>query len=229
MTKFTPVNLNTIKKKLPQSNFIYQLVNYFLVFPLYHFLLKGYVIGNSNVPKCGAIIIVSNHGSDLDPPILGHVLGRPIAFMAKSELFSIPFLGSLIRACGAYPVRRGGNDREAIRTAKARLNKGWAIGIFPDGTRQFNGRINEPQLGAALLSNSGAVPMLPVGIVNNHRAMGRNQYLLRLVPIQICIGHPIAPPPSRRRKDLEMATLACQEQINMLLDQGVISNSRRIH
>ena len=52
----------------------------------------------------GPLVVASNHGSHLDPPLLGHALGRPVAFMAKAELFSIPLLGRLIRACGAYPV-----------------------------------------------------------------------------------------------------------------------------
>ena len=85
-------------------------------------------------------------------PCWGHALGRPVAFMAKAELFSIPLLGRLIRACGAYPVRRGASDREAIRTATARLEEGWATGVFLDGTRQNDGRINNPLPGAALLA-----------------------------------------------------------------------------
>ncbi|BBL86074.1 1-acyl-sn-glycerol-3-phosphate acyltransferase (chromatophore) [Paulinella micropora] len=207
--------------RIPQPTLIYQLISSLLVFPVYRILFRGYTIGQSNVPSEGPLVVVSNHGSDLDPPLLGHILSRPIAFMAKVELFTIPLLRSLIRACGAYPVRRGSNDREAIRIAKARLTDGWAIGIFPDGTRQVNGRVDKAQLGAALLSFYTGAPLLPVAIVNSHRAMGRHQNFPRFLPIQIYIGNPIAPPISRHRKHLEATTQACKDQINLLLDRGL--------
>ena len=72
--------------------------------------------------------------------------------MAKAELFRVPLLGRVIRSCGAYPVSRGASDRQAIRTASERLAEGWATGVFLDGTRQSDGRVNTPQPGAALLA-----------------------------------------------------------------------------
>ena len=86
--------------------------------------------------------------------------------MAKAELFKIPFLSFIIRACGAYPVSRGASDREAIRVASSKLNEGCAIGVFLDGTRQKNGRVNQPMAGAALLAARTGSLMLPVAIIN---------------------------------------------------------------
>lgn len=142
----------------PKPSLIYQLVSYLLVFPVFRGLLKGRTSGNALVPLQGPLVVVANHGSHLDPPLLGHALGRPVAFMAKAELFRIPILGALIRACGAYPVKRGASDREAIRTATARLEEGWAIGVFLDGTRQTDGRVNQPRPGAALLAARSGAP-----------------------------------------------------------------------
>ena len=133
----------------PKPSLVYRLVSYVFVFPLFRLLFRGRTYGNQNVPKQGSLVIVANHGSHLDPPLLGHALGRPVAFMAKAELFRIPVLGSLIRACGAYPVKRGASDREAIRIATTRLQEGWATGVFLDGTRQIDGRVNRPMAGAA--------------------------------------------------------------------------------
>ena len=198
------------------------MISYLLVFPLYRLLFRGRTAGNANVPQEGALVVVANHGSHLDPPLLGHALGRPVAFMAKAELFRVPLLGAIIRACGAYPVARGASDREAIRTATDRLEQGWATGVFIDGTRQPNGRVNQPQPGAALLAARAGVPLLPVAIINSHRALGPGQSHPRLVPIHIRIGTPVPPPASRRRADLDVATRAVQEQINRLLDQGLI-------
>jgi 1-acyl-sn-glycerol-3-phosphate acyltransferase len=208
--------------RTPRPSLTYRLISYLLVFPVFRLLFRGRTAGNAHVPQQGAVVVVANHGSHLDPPLLGHALGRPVAFMAKAELFRVPVLGPIIRACGAYPVARGASDREAIRTATDRLEEGWATGVFIDGTRQANGRVNKPQPGAALLAARAGVPLLPVAIINSHRALGPGCAGLRLVPIHIRIGTPIPPPASRRRVDLDAATAACQAQINALLDQGLL-------
>ena len=115
--------------RTPKPSLTYRLVSYLLVFPVYRMLFRGRTAGNANVPMEGALVVVANHGSHLDPPLLGHALGRPVAFMAKAELFKIPLLGPIIRACGAYPVARGASDREAIRTATDRLEQGVDLGL----------------------------------------------------------------------------------------------------
>ena len=208
----------------PRPSLTYQLVSSLLVFPLFRILFRGRVSGRRNVPMQGSLVVVANHGSHLDPPLLGHALGRPVAFMAKEELFRVPLLGPLIRALAAYPVKRGASDREAIRTATARLNEGWATGVFLDGTRQADGRINQPMPGAALLAARSGSPLLPVAIINSHRALGTGQSMPRLVPIQIRIGEPVPAPASRRKPDLEATTVELQRRINALLDQGLLSS-----
>ena len=206
--------------RTPKPSFTYRLVSNLLVFPVFRLLFRGSTAGNNRVPMQGPLVVVANHGSHLDPPLLGHALGRPVAFMAKAELFSIPVLGRVIRACGAYPVRRGASDREAIRTATARLEEGWATGVFLDGTRQSDGRINNPLPGAALLAARTRAPLLPVAIHNSPRALGTGRSWPRLVPIQLRIGDTIPAPASRRRADLDATTALLQERIKALLDQG---------
>ena len=221
MTTPAPVLLDS-----PRANLPYQMISWLVVWPLYRLLFRGRTAGGANVPMDGALVVVANHGSHIDPPLLGHALGRPVAFMAKAELFRVPLLGRLIRSCGAYPVSRGAGDRQAIRTAGERLAQGWATGVFLDGTRQANGRVNTPLAGAALLAARAGAPLLPVAIVNSHRALGPHGAPLRLVPVHVRIGTPIPPPASRRREDLDAVTRAAQEQINALLDQGLIRSSR---
>ena len=212
----------------PKPSLTYRAISYLLVFPVYRLLFRGRTAGNANVPLDGALVVVANHGSHLDPPLLGHALGRPVAFMAKAELFRVPLLGPIIRACGAYPVDRGASDREAIRIATDRLEEGWATGVFLDGTRQDNGRVNTPLPGAALLAARAGAPLLPVAIINSHRALGPGGGGPRLVPVHIRIGEPIPPPASRRRPDLDVTTRACQEAINRLLDEGLLPPAGRI-
>ena len=202
----------------PKPSFTYRLVSALVVFPLFRGLFRGSTLGLEHVPQDGPLVVAANHGSHLDPPLLGHALGRPVAFMAKAELFAIPLLGAVIRACGAYPVRRGASDREAIRTATAKLDEGWATGVFLDGTRQANGRVNNPLPGAALLAARSGAPLLPVAIVNSHRALGSGRIWPRLVALQLRVGAPIPAPASRRRPDLDATTALLQERINALLE-----------
>ena len=119
-----------IYKNRPRQIFVYGCVSYLFAFPIFRFLFRGKTIGISNLPKTGGVVVVSNHGSHLDPPILGHALGRPVAFMAKTELFKVPILSFIISCCGAYPVKRGAGDRDAIRNASNRLIEGWATGCL---------------------------------------------------------------------------------------------------
>ncbi len=213
-----------INQNSPRQSFVYGCVSYLFVFPIFRFLFRGQTIGISNLPKTGGVVVVSNHGSHLDPPILGHALGRPVAFMAKTELFKVPILSSIISACGAYPVKRGAGDREALRTASNRLIEGWATGVFLDGTRQENGRVNDPKAGAALLSARTGCSILPVAIVNSHRAFPKGSFLPRLVSIHLKVGELIQPPPTRKREDLTLKTKEIQLAINSMLDTGLIKN-----
>jgi len=199
------------------QKFIYQLVSKLFVLPIYKFVFRGHLIGIENIPQKNAFIMVSNHGSLLDPPLLGHALGRNISFMAKAELFKIPLLGFIIEACGAYPVKRGIVDKNTIKTACKKLSNDNCIGIFIDGTRQKNGRVNRPKQGAALLAFKNQKLLLPVAIVNSHRLIRFKFFLPLFSKIVIKVGEPVQPPQSSSRDDLNSVTLHLQDKINNLI------------
>ena len=199
------------------QKFIYKLVSQIIVFPIYKFIFKGQLIGRENIPQKNSFIMVSNHGSLLDPPILGHALGRNISFMAKAELFKIPFLGFLIRSCGAYPVKRGIVDKNTIKTACKKLSDNNCIGIFIDGSRQKNGRVNKPKQGAALLAYKNQTMLLPVAIVNSHRLVRFRFFIPFFTKIIIKVGKPVYPPTSSSRDDLKQITNLLKNNINNLI------------
>ncbi len=197
---------------------IYQLVSQVIIFPIYKLIFRGNLIGRENIPQKDSFILVSNHGSLLDPPLLGHAVGRNISFMAKSELFRIPLLGFIIKSCGAYPVKRGIVDKTTIKIACEKLSNNNSIGIFIDGTRQKDGRVNKPKQGAALLSFKNQKLLLPVAIINSHRLVRLKFFIPFFTKIVIKVGQPINPPEDASKKDLSKITNYLQETINNMLE-----------
>ncbi|GAB4215579.1 MAG: lysophospholipid acyltransferase family protein [Synechococcales cyanobacterium] len=205
----------------PVAWLLYWLLKWLVVNPIFRLLFLGHSYGGQTVPRSGPMIMVSNHASHLDPPLLSNCVRRPVAFMAKEELFRVPLLRQVIRLYGAYPVRRGGADRKALQAAKQALHQGWAVGIFLNGTRALDGRIDTPHLGAALIAAQTQVPLLPVALWGTERIQPKGQRWPRLLaPITVRVGSPIAPPTSTDRPELERVTAECVRQIHQLLDQG---------
>jgi 1-acyl-sn-glycerol-3-phosphate acyltransferase len=139
--------------------------------------------GVERVPLTGPLIVACNHVSYFDPPALGAALPRPVAYMAKEELFSIPVLGPLIRALGAYPVDRTRGDVAAIKRSLAVLETGAAVGIFPEGTRNRDGTV-KPQVGVALLAAWSGATVLPAYVEGSS---GANRFR----PITVVFGEPL--------------------------------------
>ena len=104
-------------------------------------LFRVRAFGWCNVPKRGGAVLASNHQSYLDPAIIAACVRREIHFMARDSLFEIPVFGSLIRSLNAFPVKREGIDREAIREAVRRISAGGLVVIFPEGTRHDSGAL----------------------------------------------------------------------------------------
>ena len=126
--------------------------------------LRLNVEGTENIPKDGPLIIASNHLSLLDPPVIGVAATRKVHFMAKQELF-VPILGDIYKALGAFPVRRGGADRAAIKHGIDILKGNKVLAIFPEGTRSKTGKLGKAEPGALMMASKAMATIVPCCVI----------------------------------------------------------------
>ena len=199
---------------------LYHLLKWSVVSPLLHTYFRVKIYGAEKVPQSGGLIAVSNHASYLDPPLLSNCVRRPVAFMAKEELFKTPVLKQVIQLYGAYPVKRSASDRSALRSATKAIKSGWIAAVFLQGTRSTDGRITDPKLGAAWIAAKARVPLLPISLWGTQKAIDKGFPFLKPVPITVRIGDVIAPPVSTKKADLQSVTQKCADAINALHELG---------
>ena len=128
-------------------------------------LLFGFTVyGSERLPRTGGVIIACNHISEMDPPVLGFAIPRPIAFMAKTELFRSRTGNFIFKELNTIPVNRTGVDTNAIRSAVDYLRNGVAVVIFPEGTRSRDSRLLPGKAGISLIASASKAPILPAFI-----------------------------------------------------------------
>jgi 1-acyl-sn-glycerol-3-phosphate acyltransferase len=148
--------------------------------------------GRELVPATGPVLIVSNHVSVLDPPLVGGSVPRPVFFLAKEELFRIPLFGRLVRALNARPVRRDGTDMRALKAALGLLREGRALLVFPEGTRGREGQApREAKPGVGMLAVLSGAPVVPVYISGSGAALPRGHALPRPAKVRVTFGPPL--------------------------------------
>jgi 1-acyl-sn-glycerol-3-phosphate acyltransferase len=139
-----------------------------LAFPLVRavcrFLAPWRVEGAGHIPKDGAFILVANHINWKDPPWIEFMMNRAIRFMAKRELFSVPVVGFVLRAIGAFPVRRGEADRRAMQIAMRVLQAGHPLGFFPEGHRSESGALIRARPGIAQIALQSDALVVPLAV-----------------------------------------------------------------
>jgi 1-acyl-sn-glycerol-3-phosphate acyltransferase len=159
---------------------------------LMRLLFRLEMINPGLVPATGPVLIVSNHVSVLDPPLVGGSAPRPLFFMAKEELFRIPLFGRLIRGLNARPVRRDGSDMRALKAALGLLQEGRAILVFPEGTRGEEGRpLREGKPGVGMLAVLSGAPVVPVYVSGSGTALPRGRALPRPTKVRVTFGPPL--------------------------------------
>ena len=181
------------------------------------FLFVGVEInGRENVPATGAYIVVANHSSWKDPPVVSLALRTPIRWMAKTEVFDYLFIGFLLRGIGNFAIRRGESDRRAIALALAVLAKGLPLGVFPEGHRSQTGALLRGRPGVSLLADHGDYLIVPCGIVGTPTARLRP---IRRTDVVLNFGKPFRTSdlPAEIRRDRQAAADAIMLRIAQTL------------
>jgi 1-acyl-sn-glycerol-3-phosphate acyltransferase len=168
------------------------------------------VVGLENLPRDGPVIVAPNHMHIADPPVLAAFLPRKIHFMVKQEAWETRFFGPICKGFEAFPVARGTADLSAYRASLRFLAQGRVIGIFPEGHRSRDGRLQPGQPGAVMLARRGRAPVVPIGIHGIGEALRRPGIIGRRV-IHITVGEPYYPHREPRRP--------VEEQTRELMDR----------
>jgi 1-acyl-sn-glycerol-3-phosphate acyltransferase len=181
------------------------------------------VVGLEHVPREGPLLVVANHLSYLEPPLIGTVIPRRITFLALHELFEIRWLAVVLRAMSALAVKRGGaRDLDAIKAALELLKHGEAVAIFPEGQRSITPGLLRANPGISLLSYRSGAPILPIGITGTEHLEGTQRFMtgrFRRQRVQMVIGKPFCPDFSDGRPDHQAVADAVMRRVAELMPE----------
>jgi 1-acyl-sn-glycerol-3-phosphate acyltransferase len=170
------------------SGWLYALVRG-IVAPLFRVYFRMYVSGAGHIPAEGAAIIAPNHKSFWDSFLIGVCTRRHLRFMAKTELIQARY-GRLLVRLGAFPVRRGRADADALETARTILSQGGLLALFPEGTRVRDpDELGNPHRGAGRLALESGAPLVPCAITGTEKLFRAGLPMPRRV--QVAFSEPI--------------------------------------
>jgi 1-acyl-sn-glycerol-3-phosphate acyltransferase len=175
--------------------FIYRVLRMLLV-PFFLVYLRMERIGREHLPRTGPLLLASNHRSFLDPFVIGTMVRRPVYYMAKRELFEKRWQAWILNALGAFPVDRGAGDRDAMETARAILERGDCVVVFPEGTRVRSGSLGDPRRGVGRLALETGAPVAPIAVIGTERV--RRGWRIRPRKVRIRAGRPLLFPTTHR-------------------------------
>jgi 1-acyl-sn-glycerol-3-phosphate acyltransferase len=178
-------------------------------------------VGLDQLDAAGTYIFMSNHVSNLDPPILIPLIPRRTSVMVKKELFSYPILGKAMRMGSLVPVDRGNRDAgiEAVKAAKKVVGQGLNMTIYVEGKRSFDGKLLPFKKGPFYLAMECGVPVVPVTIAGTHYAMPKKTFAIRPGTVKVIFHAPIEPKDFGSRECL-------MEKVRAAIDSGLAEEYR---
>jgi len=152
-------------------------------------------IGLDKLDPARTYIFMSNHASNIDPPLLMPLIPRRTSIMAKKELFNYPLLGKTMRLGSLVPVDRGNRDAgiAAVRAASEVIRSGINMTIYVEGKRSFDGKLLPFKKGPFYLAEETGVPVVPVTIVGTHHAMPKGRFAITPGDVSVIFHNPIEP------------------------------------
>lgn len=159
---------------------------------VFSFWMRYRARGFERLPEGGALFLI-NHQSFLDPLLVGLPLQRPVSYLARDTLFPIPVIGWILRKTYVMPIRREAATTESLRESIRRLEHGFYVGIFPEGTRSHDGSIGELKPGFVALLRRCQAPVVPIGIAGARDVLPRGAKFLRPRRVHVIFGEPISP------------------------------------
>lgn len=183
--------------------------------------------GRHHVPATGPVMLLSNHQSHFDPPLIGLASPRPLTYLARHTLFKNKLFAAYIRGLGAVPIDRDAG-KDGLQAVLTRLGEGRAVLMFPEGTRSEDGHIQPLKPGVSLLVKRADFPVVPCGVAGAFRAWPRHQKLPKLSPlflpdagrsIAVVFGEPV-PPGFYRKMDREAILADLQSRITAVSEQA---------
>jgi 1-acyl-sn-glycerol-3-phosphate acyltransferase len=181
------------------------------------------VVGRDRFDHSRSYIFMTNHASNLDPPIEVPLIPRRTSVMVKKELFKTPILGTAMRMGDLVPVDRGNRDAgiEAVREAKAAIEKGLNMIIYVEGKRSFDGKLLPFKKGPFYLAIECGVPVIPMTIVGTHYAMPKTRFAIKPGKVQVIFHDPINPEDFGSRECL-------METVRAVIDSSLPEEYRQI-
>ena len=168
---------------MPWFYYVGRFIAWIVLIPFSRLRIKG----RENIPMEGPLLIVANHISTSDPPVLALSINRGIIFMAKDTLFRVKWKSYFIRNFGAFPVNRERLDTKVLRHVDKVLDKGLALAMFPEGGRSTDYRLMTPKPGSAVIATRRNIPILPVAITGTEKTQG-HWWIFRRPTINVAIG-----------------------------------------
>ncbi len=171
--------------------FVYWTLRSILV-PAFLIYLRMQRVGREHLPKSGPLLLASNHRSFLDPFVIGTLVRRPVYYFAKRELFEKRWQAWILNALGAFPVDRGAGDRAALDTARAILERGDCVVLFPEGTRIRTDWLSAPRRGVGRLALETGAPVVPIAVIGSEHV--RRGWRIRPRKVRLRVGPPLSFP-----------------------------------
>lgn len=221
-----PIITDRAERAVLQRNWLWRLLQP-PVWLLARTWLRVSMYGQEHLDRTRGGLMLINHQSFLDPVLVAVLLDRPISFLARDSLFKVPVLGWILRKTYVIPISRESVRGNSIRTAIERLEEGFLVGIFPEGTRSSGTDVRKFRPGFLALARRTSQPIYPVAIAGADQALPRGAWFVRPGRIQVVYGEPLTSSERERilndSDDAGLAELArlkvaeCQQQAIRLL------------